>query len=126
MLFRSRRDIWHRREDVFASIANYLSRIGWRAGQNWGREVKLPANFDRTVSGIETTKPIAEWQRLGLRRADGGELPSRDTAAALVLPGGADGPALLVYDNFRAIMKWNNSVYFASAVGYLADSMEER
>ena len=121
-----RRDIWNRKEDVFASIANYLSRIGWHGDQTWGREVKLPANFDRSLAGIAAVKPLAEWQRLGVRRADGGDLPAGDAAAALIFPGGSDGPALLVYDNFRAVLKWNNSLFFASAVGYLADGMEQR
>jgi membrane-bound lytic murein transglycosylase B len=121
-----RRDIWNRKEDVFASIANYLSRVGWRGDQTWGREVRLPAGFDRSLAGIDTIKPLAEWQRLGVRRADGGDLPAGESAAALVFPGGNDGPALLAYDNFRTILKWNNSLFFASAVGRLADSMEQR
>jgi membrane-bound lytic murein transglycosylase B len=61
-----------------------------------------------------------------VRRVDGGDLPAAENAASLVLPGGDDGPALLVYDNFRTILKWNNSLYFASAVGRLADGMEQR
>jgi membrane-bound lytic murein transglycosylase B len=121
-----RRDIWNRKEDVFASIANYLSRVGWRGDQSWGREVRLPAGFDHSLISIDTVKPLAEWQRLGVRRVDGGDLPAAENAASLVLPGGDDGPALLVYDNFRSILKWNNSLYFASAVGRLADGMEQR
>jgi membrane-bound lytic murein transglycosylase B len=121
-----RRDIWNRKEDVFASIANYLSRVGWRGNQTWGREVRLPPGFDRSLAGIDTVKPLAEWQRLGVRRADGGDLPVGESAAALIFPGGDDGPALLAYDNFRTILKWNNSLFFASAVGRLADSMEQR
>jgi membrane-bound lytic murein transglycosylase B len=123
-----RRDIWHRREDVFASIANYLSGLGWRGEEGWGRGVRLPPGFDQSLAGLETRKTLAEWQRLGVRRGDGGDLPGREgrIEASLVLPGGAGGPALLVYDNFRAILKWNNSIFFASAVGSLADSIEER
>ena len=121
-----RRDIWNRKEDVFASIANYLARVGWHGDQNWGREVRLPPGFDRSLAGVDTIKPLAEWQRLGVRRADGGDLPMAESAAALVLPGGEDGPALLAYSNFRAILKWNNSLFFASAVGRLADGMEQR
>jgi membrane-bound lytic murein transglycosylase B len=121
-----RRDIWNRKEDVFASIANYLARVGWHGDQNWGREIKLPAGFDRSLAGIDNVKPLAEWQRLGVRRADGGDLPRRELAGALVFPGGEEGPAMLVYDNFRAVLKWNRSLLFASAVGYLADSMESR
>jgi len=121
-----RRDIWNRREDVFASIANYLSRVGWRRDQGWGREVKLPPGFDRSLANIDVTKTLADWQRLGVRRADGRDLPAGEGAASVILPGGEEGPALLVYDNFRAVLKWNKSLFFASAVGYLADGIEQR
>jgi membrane-bound lytic murein transglycosylase B len=121
-----KRDIWNRREDVFASIANYLSRVGWHPDETWGRAVRLPAGFDRSLTGIQTRKTLADWQRLGVRRTDGGELPQRDLTASLILPGGPDGNAYLVYDNFRTILKWNNSLYFGSAVGSLADGMEDR
>ena len=112
--------------DVFASIANYLSRVGWRRDQGWGREVTLPPGFDRSLASLDVTKSLAEWQRLGVRRADGRDLPSGESAASLILPGGEDSPALLVYDNFRTILKWNKSLFFASAVGYLADGIEQR
>jgi membrane-bound lytic murein transglycosylase B len=121
-----KRDIWNRREDVFASIANYLARVGWRAGETWGRAVKVSASFDRSLAGIETRKPLGEWRRLGVRRSDGGELPQRDLPASLIMPGGADSGAYLVYDNFKTILKWNNSLYFGAAVGYLADGIEDR
>ncbi len=121
-----RRDIWHRREDVFASIANYLSQLGWHGDQNWGRAVRLPARLDPALIGPGIRKPLAQWRKLGLRRADGGPLPVAPIEASLLQPGGADGPAVLVYDNYRALMKWNSSNYFATAVGFLADSMEWR
>jgi membrane-bound lytic murein transglycosylase B len=122
-----RRDIWTNREDALASIANYLSKVGWKGDQTWGREVQLPAKFDPALIGKETKKPLAAWSALGVRRDGGGELPGRgDVEASLVQPGGPDGPTLLVYDNYRAVLKWNNSLYFASAVGYLADGLEDR
>jgi len=119
-----RRDIWQRREDVFASIANYLASFGWRADETWGRRVLLPKNFDAALAGLATRKTLAEWQRLGVRRLDGGNLPARDLTASVVLPGGPGGPAILAYDNYRAVLRWNNSTYFATAVGYLADAFE--
>ncbi|MGE5203424.1 MAG: lytic murein transglycosylase, partial [Acidobacteriota bacterium] len=119
-----RRDIWQRREDVLASIANYLASNGWRGDETWGRRVVLPPNFDVALASLATRKTLADWQRLGVRRLDGGRLPTRDLTASLVLPGGAGGPAFLVYDNYRAVMRWNNSTYFAIAVGYLADGFE--
>jgi membrane-bound lytic murein transglycosylase B len=117
-----RRDIWNDRADVLGSIANYLAQLGWRGNESWGRSVVVPANFDTRLAGLDSRRPAAEWSRLGVRAADATPLPGRDIEASLVLPDGATGPALLVYDNFRTIMKWNKSTYFAAAVGTLADS----
>ena len=119
-----KRDIWHRNEDVFASIANYLARSGWHGDETWGRRVLLPSGFDASLAGPSNRKPLAEWQRLGIRAMDGRDLVSREREAALLLPDGPTGPALLAFDNFRATLKWNNSSYFAAAVGYLADGIE--
>jgi peptidoglycan lytic transglycosylase B len=119
-------DIWHRREDVFASIANYLAQSGWHADETWGRVVQIPAGFDPALIGPDTLKPLAEWRKLGVRRTDGGPLPIRDLSASLLRPGGTEGPTLLAYDNFRVLLKWNKSSYFASAVCFLADSMDAR
>lgn len=117
-----RKDIWTTAADVFASAANYLSRSGWKADQTWGREVRLPENFDLKLVGLEISKSTGEWQKLGVRRADGGGLPTRDLTASLVMaekgPGGA---VFLVYNNYRATLKWNQSTFFAVAVGSLAD-----
>ena len=119
-----KRDIWHRRADVFASIANYLAQSGWRADETWGREVSLPSGFDAALLGPGVKKPLSAWRRLGVRRADGGPLPDRALEASVLRPGGEEGPAVLVYGNYRVLMKWNSSNYFATAVGLLADSMQ--
>lgn len=121
-----RRDIWHRREDVFASIANYLAQSGWRGDETWGRVVRLPPGFDPALLGSGVKKPLRQWAELGVRRADGGALPKSTLEASLLRPGGDEGPAFLVYGNYRVLLKWNSSNYFASAVGFLADSMEQR
>ena len=121
-----RRDIWSTQGDVFASAANYLSQAGWRPGETWGRQVRLPAGFDPALAGLEVAKPLAEWQALGLRRTDGGELPQADMGGSVVMPGGEGGPAYLVYGNYRTIMRWNRSFYFATAVGLLADRIGGR
>ncbi|MFZ3235429.1 MAG: lytic murein transglycosylase [Stellaceae bacterium] len=118
-----RRDIWSDRADVLGSIANFLAHLGWRNGESWGRPVLLPTGFDERWTGLEVKRPTGEWSRMGVRAADARPLSAQEVEASLVLPDGADGPALLVYDNFRTIMRWNKSTYFAGAVGYLADSM---
>jgi membrane-bound lytic murein transglycosylase B len=117
-------DIWSKREDVFASIANYLAHCGWHGTETWGREVTLQGAVPERLVGLDIRKRLADWTALGVRRRDGAALPDSDLLASLVQPGGSDGPTLLVYDNFRAILRWNNSKYFASAVGYLADSLD--
>jgi membrane-bound lytic murein transglycosylase B len=121
-----RRDIWTTRADVFASSANYLKKSGWRDDQTWGRQVTLPENFDAAHGGLKVRKPIAEWQALGVRSAGGGDLPARNLTGSVIIPDGAKGPAFLVYGNFRVILKWNRSTYFATAVGRLADRIAAR
>lgn len=120
-----RRDIWHSLPDVFASIANYLAGSGWKADRNWGALVTLPSNFDPALADLAIKKGNQEWAGLGIRRADGGAIDPADAAASLLLPGGASGQAYLVTDNFSAIMKWNRSINFATAVGLLADGIGE-
>jgi membrane-bound lytic murein transglycosylase B len=121
-----RKDIWTTAADVFASTANYLARQGWRRDQSWGREVALPEGFDRGLVGLDVAKRAGAWQRLGVRGADGGPLALgdaalRDAKVSIVTPGGPDSAAYMVLDNYRTILKWNRSGYFAVSVGHLAD-----
>ncbi len=116
-----KRNIWTNRGDALASAANYLSSEGWADNQTWGRAVKLPKGFDAKLIGVDTRKTMHAWGKLGVRSADGKPLPSRDIQASVVLAEAGTGPAFLVYDNFRTIMKWNRSTFFALAVGHLAD-----
>ena len=119
-----RRDIWNTRSDVFASTANYLARSGWRNDQTWGRAVRLPAGFNAGLAGLDTRKAIGAWQALGVRRADGSDLPDRPLMASIILPEKGDlATAFMVYENFRTILKWNRSTYFALAVGLLSDAI---
>lgn len=119
-----RRDLRNSLPDVFASAANYLAKARWQGNRSWGREVRLPPGFNYSLSGLNTKKTLAEWNRLGVRQTDGTELPPADMRGSIILPGGADGgPALLVYDNFHAIMSWNRSILYAVAVGHLADRL---
>ncbi len=119
-----RRDIWGSRADALASAANYLSASGWKDDETWGRPVRLPENFDQQYVGKAIAKSLNEWQKLGVRRADGHDLPSRSLKASIIQPGGPNGPTYVVYDNFRTLLKWNRSDYFATAVGTLADRIE--
>jgi len=123
----ARIDIWDNLGDAFASAANYLSRSGWSKGQTWGREVRLPPNFAREMIGLGIQKRLSTWQSLGVRRANGKDLPKRpDLFGSILQPGGKGGRAFVVYENFRVILAWNKSDYFALAVGTLADKLVGR
>lgn len=116
------RDIWATRADVFASAANYLKQNGWVPGEGWGRRVMAPARLSASLVGLETKKTLAEWQALGVRLPDGGNLPAANLTASLINPGD-EGNYWLVYENFRVIMRWNRSTYFAMSVLSLADEI---
>jgi len=120
------KDIWNTQADVFASAANYLKGVGWNDDLTWGREVRIPDGFDPGQASLDVVKPISAWQAAGIRRVDGADLPGRDLMASIILPGGPGQPAFMIYDNYRATLRWNRSNYFATAVGLLSDRIAYR
>ena len=122
-----RRDIWTTRADVFASIANYLKKAGWRSDMTWGREVLVPGGLSGEAAMAlyqdKKRQPLPDWAKMGFTSIDGNALPERALMARLVLPDGPEGRAFLVYANYDAILRWNRSNYFAIAVGQLSDAM---
>ena len=114
-------DIWGSIPDALASAANYLKQARWKYDQTWGRRVKLPEEFDTSLSSLDTRLPLPRWQVLGVRRSNGQALPQSNMKASLLIPDGKAGPAYLVYKNFRALLRWNRSNSFAVTVGTLAD-----
>ncbi len=121
-----RRDIWNSLPDVFASTANYLNQSGWQEGQRWGRKVSLSQDIPESLTGLDIQKSLVEWTRMGVTLPGGKNLSTLDGMyASLILPDGQGGPAFLVYDNFRVIMKWNRSIYFALSVGLLSDEIAD-
>ena len=117
-----KRDIWNSPADALASAANLLRQGGWVAGQDWAREVTVPAGFDYSLTEGPKKTPI-EWEALGVRRADGQPWPGADQTAEtqLAAPTGASGPIFLLFPNHFAIRKYNNSLAYALGVGLLAD-----
>jgi len=116
-------DLWQSAPDALASAAQLLSSQGWKTGQPWGYEVRLPGSFPYELADTDTLKPIAEWRALGVVTAAGDALPDAADNAGILLPAGARGPAFLVLPNFSMILKYNNAVAYALAVGMLADRM---
>jgi len=138
-----RKDIWDNKADVFASIGNYLKEHGWQSERTWGRQVILPKDVDLLWQKVKQTKKVTscrralkdhsrqltmtEWQELGVRTIYGSDLPLvADPAfvASLVMPAGKDGPAFLTYKNFRAILSYNCSNYYALGVSLLSDELK--
>ena len=120
-----RRDIWGPDPtDSLASTANYLARAGWRQGQPWGIEVRLPAGFDTGLIGRGKDRSTADWAASGVRDARGGTLPDHGAGSVLVPQDG--GPAFLVYRNFTVISRYNNSVSYVIGVGHLSDRIAGR
>ncbi len=122
-----RRDLVGSVPDALASTANYLKRAGWRSGQPWGVEVRLPDGFNAALAGRSKRKPLADWRALGVTALDGGVLAPAglpaDASAALLLPAGAKGPALLAFRNYDAIYSYNAAESYALAIATLADRL---
>ncbi|KPQ06871.1 MAG: membrane-bound lytic murein transglycosylase MltB [Rhodobacteraceae bacterium HLUCCA12] len=116
-----RRDIWDDDpSDALASAAAYLARFGWTRGQPPLAEVRLPRDFDTARAGQR--RPLAEWRALGVQAQAGQALPAEGDAT-LIFPAGAQGPALLTFDNFRVIKRYNNADAYAIAIAHLADRL---
>jgi membrane-bound lytic murein transglycosylase B len=125
-------DIWSSVDDVFASMANYLQKAGWIAGDRWGREVDVPAAGWDTVNAavpmrttgcgarkeMTTARPLSEWRTLGVTFLGGTRPPAIDRTASLIR---GEHRAFLVYHNYDALIDYNCSNAYALSVGLLAD-----
>jgi len=119
-----RRDVVDSIADMLASTANNLKTDGWASGETWGYEVVVPSNFDYLLADRSRWLPVRQWEALGVRRAGAGATFRRaDERAYLLLPAGAHGPAFLMLQNFRVIMKYNPAEAYALAIGHLADRL---
>ena len=118
-----RRDVVGTVPDALASTANYLRRAGWRTGDPWGYEVRLPAGFDPAQAGRNKRRPLAEWAARGVVRIDGRPIEPSGAPAAILLPAGPGGPAFVVLRNFDALYAYNAAESYALAIAHLADRL---
>jgi membrane-bound lytic murein transglycosylase B len=130
-----RRDIWDSAPDALASIASYLKGFGWNDTQTWGREVKVTADAKEAIDAaipkrtegcyairnMTVRRPLSDWKRLGVRRADGGALPNAAVTAGLVDVGERK---FLVYPNYDAILAYNCAHYYALTVALISDRLQ--
>ena len=115
-----RRDLVNSVPDALASTANFLDNRGYRTGEPWGYEVKLPDGF-WAASNRKDKKSISHWRDQGLTLANGSPLPYDLSSAGLLLPAGMEGPAFLVGKNFDTFYSYNASENYALAIAHLSD-----
>ena len=108
--------------DAILSGAKMLQYHGWRAGEPWLAEVTLPDSFDWALTGLDTEKPVEDWQALGVIPRNGPLAPG--LSASILLPQGRKGPAFLVYPNYRVLFEWNKSFVYVTTAAYFATRIE--
>ncbi|WP_109422843.1 lytic murein transglycosylase [Aggregatibacter actinomycetemcomitans] len=129
------KNIWTNHYDVFASIANYLHTVGWNENLPWGVEVALTQPLDMALAGTEDNKKrtLRDWQNMGVTlKYQTPQTQQKLTALSgtqdlwLVRPDRELGRAFLVSNNYRTLLHWNKSNYFAVSIGMFADRIEQR
>lgn len=120
-----KKDIWNTKADVFASIANYLLLSGWKKGEPLLEKIEVPSWFDSKLVTLDISRPVSFWKNLGVKYANGKALPNSNKLVSIVQPGGEGYKLYLAHNNYKVIMKWNKSTYFATSVKYLADYLKK-
>jgi lytic murein transglycosylase len=115
-------DLIHSVPDVLLSSANYLHGLGWRRGEPWLKEARVPEDMDWSQADLNVQHSLSEWSRMGVTLADGGV--RGDLPASLVLPMGRNGPAFLAFNNFKVYLEWNQSLVYSVTVAYLATRID--
>src|SRR5262245_3205235 len=115
-----RRDLIKSVPDVIASTANFLSQLGWKRGEPWLLEVRVPANMPWDQADLAIQHPRSKWAAWGVTKPDGSPLPADALPASLLLPMGRHGPAFLGYQNFQVYLQWNQSLNYCLTAAYLA------
>ena len=103
--------------DALMSGATVLSSLGWRPNEPWLQEIRVPADLDWSLTGLNKKRSVAEWANLGVSAREGSLGPS-NLDAAVLLPVGRDGPAFLAYPNFDVYFEWNKSLVYVTTAAY--------
>lgn len=114
------RDMMRSDADIIFSTANFIKHLGWRAGEAWLQEVRVPRRMPWREADLAILHPRSKWAAWGVKTRNGGALPGDAMPAALLLPMGRNGPAFLAYRNFQIYPQWNQSLNYAMTAAYLA------
>jgi lytic murein transglycosylase len=115
-----KRDLLRSNPDIIASTANFIRSLGWKAGDPWLQEVRVPTDMAWEQAGLDIKLPRSKWAEMGVTTVDGKKLTADGMPSALLLLMGRNGPAFLAYPNFEAYLKWNQSLNYATTAAYLA------
>lgn len=115
-----RRNLLRSVPDVIGSTANYLVSLGWKPGEPWLREVRVPENMPWDQADLSIQHPLEKWAGWGVTLPDGRPLQRENLQASLLLPMGRFGPSFLAFDNFQAYLKWNSSLVYSTTAAYYA------
>ena len=116
-----RRDIWSDDPvDALASTGNYLRHHGWTYEQPWGVEVQIPEGFDYTTARRQLRILPSVWAARGVLDLDGNPVPDY-AEASILLPGGHEGAAFMIFPNFEVLEEYNTADSYVIGVGHLAD-----
>jgi lytic murein transglycosylase len=115
-----RRDLLRSAPDALASTANLLAAQGWRRGEPWLEEVRVPERMPWDQADLAILHPRSQWAQWGVQRANGGQLSADGMRASLLLPMGRNGPAFLAFPNFQVYLEWNSSLVYATTAAYFA------
>jgi lytic murein transglycosylase len=110
--------------DVIGSSGKYLVHLGWKRGEPWLQEIRVPPTLPWKEADLSVQHPRAKWASMGVTYANGKPLPNDNMPASVVLPLGRFGPAFLAYDNFQAYLKWNQSLNYSLTAAYYANRLD--
>jgi lytic murein transglycosylase len=105
--------------DALMSGAQVIASLGWNAGEPWLQEITVPQTLDWSITGVEHTLTVREWERRGVT-ARSGSLANSGLEASVLLPMGRNGPAFLAYPNFHVYFEWNQSMVYVTTAAYFA------
>jgi lytic murein transglycosylase len=117
-------NLFRNNTDIIGTTANYMHHLGWRPGEPWLEEVRVPDELPWENADLAIKIPRSQWAKWGVTRANGGQLESDSMPASLMLPMGRNGPAFLAYENFGIYLKWNQSLTYATTAAYLATRID--
>jgi lytic murein transglycosylase len=119
-----RRNLIKSTADVIGSTGKYLVHLGWKRGEPWLQEIRVPSNLPWKEADLSVQHPRSKWASWGVTYANGKPLPNDNMPTSVVLPLGRFGPSFLAYDNFQAYLKWNQSLNYSLTAGYYATRLD--